>query len=691
MTLTHQLSSSIDIDVFSAPFKSSQKLGQISSSSQVQLLEEKTGINCEFIKIESDIGIGYVETSYVSYEPLEEKYLTAPSICPTTQFNLSFIEPEWFNLTEDEPYINEKTLEYSVCITANSYSIKLLNDSSILESGIKALFKFYNKPYDQTTLNTYKNYYLFASIKDYHLPYRPFQRSKYLVTIPVKYFDAIENAQTVDRDTSNANYIVKISLKDKDKYFKNLKRTLILYRDNIFFANTTIKFRNPLIEGQNLATTENAIALELDMQQKIDSVENFELQLDNLLTLNGIPTILKDNDTSEITLQFALNNQCNKIYDVSVDNNGNCKKLNVGLDAFLNKESVSDPTTVNFIKNIENIYFIEVCKVPWYEFVETYVYPEVEVLQPTQEPAETNYEVFLRAYKAYLAFTKANDTRPLKTYEEIADEYNTMLIYRATLYSDKFINFFYNQQIYQSDNFFNPDNLQKTLLTFKRLAIDAGIEPPAPNRFGVKLKVNSTDKEDTLVLVTPPIGGNTVQEGWTTTFSLPTEFETPETRIYEINPRVYVTKPDGTISQHQLYLFIDKPKQKTFEEIINQIYKVINKVGICKITDFANECLLFLTRSLNIDVDATITYGVMKNYTYKELMFEILPYLPSDQQQFIYEQLLLDLSCVNKESLLYILKTNLTQEEYTTLNLDNASYQDIIKEVSKQMVGTINE
>ena len=81
----------------------------------------------------------------------------------------------------------------------------------------------------------------------------------------------------------------------------------------------------------------------------------------------------------------------------------------------------------------------------------------------------------------------------------------------------------------------------------------------------------------------------------------------------------------------------------------------------------------------------------MKNYTYKELMFEILPYLPADQQQFVYEELLLGLSCVNKESLLYILRTNLTQEEYTALNLDNASYEDVVKQVSLKMVGTINE
>jgi hypothetical protein len=92
-----------------------------------------------------------------------------------------------------------------------------------------------------------------------------------------------------------------------------------------------------------------------------------------------------------------------------------------------------------------------------------------------------------------------------------------------------------------------------------------------------------------------------------------------------------------------------------------------------------------------VNIDTTLTFGVLKNYKYDELMYEILPYLPNEQQQFVYEQMLLNLSCVNKSALLYVLKTNLSQEEYTSLNLENASYEDIVKETSKRMVGTINE
>ena len=440
MPNTHQLSSSINLDLYAAPYKASQILGELSGDSQIELLEEKVGFNCSFIKVSSSFGIGYIDNTDINYTPLDAVYLTAPSICPTINSNLSYLEPDWFNLTDEQPYLNEKTLDYCVCITADNYLINRLNDSSIIQSGIKSLFKFYNKPYDEETLNIYKNYYLFSSIKDYYLSYRPFQRSKYLVSIPMKYFDAIEDNLQVSRDLTNANYVFKISLKQKTKLFINLRRSLKIYRDNIFFANTTIKFRNPFIEGQEFVTGENSLKTDLDFQQKIDSVENFEIELDNLLTLNSIITSIDEKDPSEVDLQFAINNECNKIYNVSVNINGVCKNLSRGLDAFLNKESVSDPTIVNFVKNIQNIYFIEICKVPWYEFVETYVYPETEIITPTQEPSETNYEVFLRAYNAYIAFNKINSTNPIKTYEQILQESTDLIGYQTELLNSKFIN-----------------------------------------------------------------------------------------------------------------------------------------------------------------------------------------------------------------------------------------------------------
>ena len=517
MTLTHQLSSSTNLSLYGSPSTSSPVLGIIGSGSQVELLEEQAGLICSFIKVQTDVGVGYLENTSLTYSPIEAKYQTAPFICPTTKINFSYIEPEWFALTDEQPYLNEKTLEYCVCITANNYSINRINDSSILEAGIKAIFKFYNKPYNQETLDTYKNYYLFASIKDYYLSYRPFQRSKYLISIPVKYLDAIDDNQAIARDISDANYVFKISIKDVDKYFTNLKNTLLIYRDNIFFANTTVKIKNPLLEGLDFVSAENSLKNDLDMQQKIDSVDDFKLQLDNLLNLNGFETIIDKNDPRQIVIQFAINNECNKIYDVSVDINGNCRKLYRGFDAFLNKESVSDPTTVNFVKNIERIYFVEVCKVPWYEFIETYVYPETEILEPTQEPNETNYEVFLRAYKAYVAFNKINAVNPLKTAEQIIEEQSKLLDFQSQLLVDKTFNLFYNTSIYQGDNFFNPINLQKTLTTFRRIANDMGIETSSPYYFAIQPQGNSGP----YVYVEPPLGNDLIKDGWTVTDKQP--------------------------------------------------------------------------------------------------------------------------------------------------------------------------
>ena len=290
-------------------------------------------------------------------------------------------------------------------------------------------------------------------------------------------------------------------------------------------------------------------------------------------------------------------------------------------------------------------------------------------------------------------FKKTNDVNPIKTYQQIVDEFNQTLDFRTSLYADKFINLFYNQQIYQGDNFFNPTNIQKTLTTFRRIASDSGFEINNINTFAIKIGTSSGPPTSPAEaqLVEPPLGNDSEQDGWT--FSTEqNKFDNPQYQIYELTPTAYVVLQDGTKKPYTLYRVTETAdKTKTFNEVLDQISEIINKIGICRITDFADECLSFLLRSIDVDVDAVVVRGVLRNYKYNELINEILPYLPAEQQQFIYEELLLGLSCVNKDSLLYILRTNLTQEEYTALNLDNASYEDVVKQVSQKMVGTINE
>ena len=121
------------------------------------------------------------------------------------------------------------------------------------------------------------------------------------------------------------------------------------------------------------------------------------------------------------------------------------------------------------------------------------------------------------------------------------------------------------------------------------------------------------------------------------------------------------------------------------------IENFINKIGICKITDFANACLLALVKDLSglEELDGTVTLGGIGTFDANKLINEIIPLLPQEQQQLIYEKMLLELGCLNSRSLMYVLKQNLSLNEYTALNIETASYEEIVKEVAKKMSTTI--
>ena len=90
------------------------------------------------------------------------------------------------------------------------------------------------------------------------------------------------------------------------------------------------------------------------------SIVNFLISLKNACALN------------KSYVEFAINDKCNKIYDVAVNQNNICTKLRVGINTFLRSLPVDDSTVVAFIKNIHQINKIEKCKLehPYTEITE---------------------------------------------------------------------------------------------------------------------------------------------------------------------------------------------------------------------------------------------------------------------------------------------------------------------------------
>ena len=371
------------------------------------------GFNCNYHHVSSSSNSGYVLSEYIY--ALEGTPPSAPHVSNPPNYNFAFIEPEWHMLTEYQPYINEKTREYCICVTSNSLVIGDIDENTILKQGIKSLFKFYNKPYDDATIEKYMGYYIFGKVKDYYVPFRPFMRTKYLVSIPTKYFDAIDDDITsvsvtpLGRDMSKVNFVLDLDLKEIKQRFDSLESILGLYNTDVTFSNTTLVFSTSNLITSNSTSgssdiLQNDVVSELSFDEKKKNIIKFKQELDNLLSLNNIQPEPEQTMIQDVRVQFAINSDCNIIYDVAAKINGVCTNLRKGIESFLKSEVVSDPTTVNFIKYIYNINEIEKCKVPWYTFAEKYIFPSVTVSAPTLEDNVSSYEQFKKLYNLFLSF-----------------------------------------------------------------------------------------------------------------------------------------------------------------------------------------------------------------------------------------------------------------------------------------------
>ena len=648
----------------------SQVLEILPSNSQITLLDEYVGLDCSYNYVSSSTQVGFVKSSYVF--PLSGTAPSAPYVCYNTIPNFAYVKPEWQLLTEDQPYIDELTNEYCICITSDSLTLNA-DESLVLRRGVESLCKYYNKPHDDVSLDTYLSYYIFAKINDYYVPFRPLMRTKYLVCVARKYFDAIEEdkRQTttpLNGDLSKVDTLLEIDLKEAAQKFNSLGSILGLYNTDVVVSNTTLVYSYS--GGQS--GIQNDLVNEINFLEKKENIQNFKQKLDDLLSLNEINPNPSVTMIDEIYIQFAIDGECNKLYDVAVKINGECKKLRVGIESFLRSESVMDNTTINFVKYIHNINQIDKCKVPWYDFAEQYVYPPVIVKAPADIADQPSYELFRKLFNLFLSFQAKNAVNPAKTYQQIYDEQAELLTTQLTQYftlgASPFI-----RLLYQADNSVDPTNLDKTMRSLESSISQSPLS--TQDSFAVK-------NEDGIYITA--IGSG---ENWT--LGEPSNIDVTTYKIDTENPSVTINGINYTLYKSSK---ADQAVKKVndggdfIRTQLNRIYNFVNKIGICKLTDLALGCLLSLARSIGIDVDTTLTLSVMKNYKYDKIINDIIPYLPPEQQQFLYEQLLLELGCINSDSLLYTLKNYLSSSEYTTLNLDNASYEDIVKEVSKRMV-----
>lgn len=681
---THYVSSSteetIDIYLFTNSTRTSEIIASLEQNSQITVIDEYIDLNCKFHYVSSSVGEGYLLNKYIFR--LDGTPESAPYVCTIPMPNNAYVEPEWQSIQANIPYINDKSNEYCISIVSDAYSINQ-DETVILKKGIKYLFEYYNKPSDDETVERYLSYFIFAKIKDYYVPFRPFMRTRYLISVHRKYFDAIEEDEKsetsipLEADSSKIDFVLEINLKEINDKFFSLESILNLYDTDVLFSNTTLVFST----NANQELVDDSIFLQMAFSEKSKNVNSFKQRLDNLFSINNIPINVANNNINEYYVQFAMNNECNIIYDVSVKQNNACKKLRVGIEEFLKSEPVMDATTVNFVKNIHNISKINKCKVPWYDFSEKYIFPPVIILEPPNILQKQSYELFKDLYNAFLVSQAASAREPTKTPSQLLEEQITIENTKLVSYFSSTISPFV-RKVYQGDNALDPNNLQKTLADLER----AVSESPLTSKTDLYI---IKDSEGVYYKV---VKNNSTPPGWTKDIQY-----NSDTSIFKIDTEEPTVSIDGSNYTLLKANKADVAKNNainatnSLRQQLQKVYNFINKIGICTLADLVQGCLFSLVRSLFEDTEVTdfldqsIIIGATKSFKLDTIVNEVIPYLPKEQQQFIYEQILLDLGCVNKNSMLYTLKNYLSSEAYTTLNLETATYEEIVSEVAKQM------
>lgn len=697
---SHFVSSSIGLTTaYMAPSSLSQQTFSLPNNEMVQVLSEFLGTDCSFANVSSSFGNGYVEIEYLKRLPLTPE--SAPFVCSNQLPNLNYEEPEWFTLPNGEVYFNEKTLKYSIAIITSYFNFANSQElqTEIIDKGIRGLLSYYDKQNDEQTIEKLKNYFIFAEVADTYVPYRRMARIRGLLTVDKKYFDAVPISQTsqdttpLGNDSENANFILRIPFSELDSLFKTLYNTLKIYNTDIYFSNSKvgITLYPTNVEAFNTA---QPILDDLSLSEKADDVNLFLDKVKILLDRNNVPFLNDANDRSKSVIEFAINDECNKIYDVAINQQGNCKKLRIGIDRFLRSSPINDPTIVALVKNIYRISKIEKCKVPWVDFVETYIYPKVIIWGVSLNDVVQNFEKNRNQYakdiiQIFTSIQEEGQYYPAKTFEESVEEDKKLALIKAKTAAFSLLpNTILQRDLYVGDNLVSRQSLD-TFFSSLINSIDSG--PQNFNFFDeniIIMPISELDADGNFVRRLKAV--KKVEDYYVKDDSNPTNYQRNEVKLStpsDPNKKFRSTIPDGeggTITTDSLLPLYNPIAQqskgvRTLQEQINKVYDLLNRFGICKMVDYSLGCVLSLAKDL-IDlnqINATITIGVINTLDSDEISTNVIPFLPQEQQQLVYKELLERTACLNLNQILFILKRILPTETYESYGFDTDEFSSV--------------
>jgi len=353
------------------------------------LLRGADGYGCEAINLDSELPtLEPGNANPGQCRDLDEGPLTVETYQSCIP-NPDAIVPNWLNQSEDEPFLNQKTCEYSIVMLADPPDCSEEYFNTFIPDAINKLLDYYNKKVnvDFTNVSTgfqsvlssrdaltngseglYLDGLAFvgtAKVKTFYIPPRPKAKTKVLITVSAEEFNRIperqpkveEGTPTPVYSSGERSFVVFKALEMED-IFDKVSYAFGLY--DRFYAQWHLD-TGKIIRGLNFSTESKRI-------------ESFFKETDLLLRESGHD--IRGLEWVEIgfTPEFTVE------YIKIQKQNSSPIQIEKGFSSFVNRAPMNDKTTCAYVSqlpNMKNDLMIREA-ISWYDMLSKYRFPAIQ-------------------------------------------------------------------------------------------------------------------------------------------------------------------------------------------------------------------------------------------------------------------------------------------------------------------------
>ena len=343
-----------------------------------------------------EAALAAAESGYIPFEGERAGSITAPTIdcrdpeaeeaepdCPPPcQNDPRAISPNWTRQSENEPFLNSKTCEYSISLRTEYEAAPiedLFGDPNYLQIGVEKLLDYYGKmmePYDNEEGERVDPVQLCVdagTIKETFVSTRPYVKMKALVVVPYDVFNSIEEQGQPEELPDRKEQPAFVTIEGEDFLFmaRQVARAMdiMAVRQADWFFNAGGQLSEPTFNPKDEA----------------DRIRDFVKEMRNLLAANDFklrkPFGLAKKWVGEFEIGF--NEEMGVDYVKATEKT--CEKpemLIKSIGAFKNSEPQTLPRTMYFVSQLPEMQadFTSANSISFDDFLRKYVaFPPVEV------------------------------------------------------------------------------------------------------------------------------------------------------------------------------------------------------------------------------------------------------------------------------------------------------------------------